>query len=69
MRFDKDSALENSTDVTNLIFDELSMVMETTGGDDSRLYGNNEWNNRKNHNIVREGLIDSNQHEKKGVVK
>ena len=39
--------------------------METTCGDESWLNGNNEIHNRSIHNIVRAGLLDSNQNENK----
>ena len=35
VRVDEDSALENSTDITNLIIDEFEISMETPGGDTS----------------------------------
>ena len=33
VRVDEYGALENSTDVTNLLFDDFNIYMETTGGD------------------------------------
>ena len=63
MRVDKYGALENSADVTNLLFDLLSIDMETTGGDASFINVNNEQHNRSIHNMVRAGLIGINQHE------
>ena len=39
--------------------------MENTGGDVSWIGGNNEQHNRRIHNIVREGIIEINQHENK----
>ena len=39
--------------------------MKTSGGYASWINGNNVRHNRSMHNMVREGLIDSNQHEKK----
>ena len=39
--------------------------METTGGDASWLNGKNEIHNRSIHNMVREALLDSDQHENK----
>ena len=62
-------ALTNSTDVTKLFVYDFSIAMETTGGDASCLNGNNELCNRSIHNMVREGLLDSNQYEINGVVK
>ena len=65
IRVDEDSALENSTDVTNLIVDELKISMETTGDDASWLNGNNEIHTRSIHNMLRTGLLESNHNEKK----
>ena len=41
VRVDEDSALSNSTDVTNLLIDKFKTSSETTGGDASWLNGNN----------------------------
>ena len=41
VRFDEDGTLKNSTDVTNPIFDEFIVAMETTGGSASWLNVNN----------------------------
>ena len=41
VRVDEDIALENSTDVTNLLVDDLKISMETIGGDSSWLNVNN----------------------------
>ena len=68
VRVDKDGALENSTDVTKLLVDELSITMETTGCDASWLNVNNERHNRIIYTMVRTGLIDSDRHEKNGSV-
>ena len=68
VRFDEDSALSNSTDVTNLLINEFKISMETTGGDAFWINGKNEIHNKSIHNMVRSGLIDSNQHEKNGTV-
>ena len=68
MIFDEDGALANSTYVTNLIFDDFNISMETTGGNESWINENNEIHKRIIHNMVRAGLIDSNQHEKNGSV-
>ena len=57
--------LENSTDVTKLIVDEFKISMDTNGGDASWLNGKTEIHNRIIHNMVREGILGSNQHEKK----
>ena len=46
IRVDGDIALENSTDVTNLLVDDFKISMETTGGDVSWLNGKNERHNR-----------------------
>ena len=58
-------ALENSTDVTNLIVDDFNTSMETNGGDASWLNRNNERHKISIHNMVGAGLMKSNQHEKK----
>ena len=42
--------------------------MENTGGDASWLNVINEQHNKSMHNMVRSGIIDSNQHGKIGVV-
>ena len=42
--------------------------METTGGGVSWINGKNERHNRIIHIMVREDLLDSNQHEKNGAV-
>ena len=62
---DEDSALEKSTDITNLIIDEFEVSMETPGGDTSWINGNNERHNRSIHNMVIASLLDSNKHEDK----
>ena len=64
-RVDNYSALENTTDVTNLLVDELKISMENTGGDAYCLNIKNERHNRSIHNMVKSGLLDSNQHGKK----
>ena len=63
VRVDEDSALENSTDVTNLFVYEFKISMETTGGDAYCLNVKYERHNRSIHNMVITALIDSNQHE------
>ena len=62
---DEDSALANSTDVTNLLADEFKISMETTVGDASWLNLKNERHNIIIHNMVRADLLDTNQHEHK----
>ena len=57
--------LANSIDVTNLLIDKLKIFMETTGGDESWINGKNKRHNRSIHNMVRAGILDSNQHENK----
>ena len=57
IRVDEDSALANSTDVTNLLVDEFKISMETTGGDAYWLNGKNERHNISIHNMVREYLL------------
>ena len=42
--------------------------METTGGDASWINGNNKIHNRSIHTMVREGLVEDNQHEKNCAV-
>ena len=51
--------------IANLLVDELSTSMETTGGDISWINGNNSRHSRIIHNIVIEGLLGSNKHENK----
>ena len=63
MRIDDDGALEKSADITNFIFDKFSITTETTCGYSSWTNRKNERNNRIKHNMVRAGLIESNQHE------
>ena len=58
MRFEEDIALENSTDVTNLLVDDFRIAMENNGGDASCLNGNNERHNISIHNMVKSGLLD-----------
>ena len=57
--------MTKSADVNNLIVEKISITMKTSGGYASWINGNNVRHNRSMHNMVREGLIDSNQHEKK----
>ena len=65
MIVDEDSALENSTDDTNLLIEEFKISMETTGGDASWINGNNKRHNRNIHNMVIAVNINSNQHSNK----
>ena len=44
------------------------MYMQTTSGNLSWINDNNERHNRRINNMVRAGLIDSDQHEKNGAV-
>ena len=64
MRVDEDGALENSTDVTNLLVDDFNISMETTGGDASWLNKKYERHYITIHNIVRSGLLGGKQHGK-----
>ena len=65
MRVDEDGALEKSADVTNLLVDDFIISMETSGGDEFWMNGNNERHNRSIHNMVIYGLLDSNKRENK----
>ena len=65
VRVDGDFALENSKYVTNLLVEELKTPMENTGGDAYWINGKNERYNIIIHNMLRSGLLDSYQHEKK----
>ena len=65
MRVYEYGVLENSTDVTNLLVDELNVSMETTGGDTLWINGNNVRHNISIHNMVRSVILDINQPEKK----
>ena len=56
--------LSNSTDEKKLLVDKFKISMETNGGDASWLNGKNERHKKSIHNMVIEGLIDSNQHGK-----
>ena len=68
MRFDEDGALTNSIDANNLIVDDFSISMETTGGDTSCLNVNNERHNIIIHTMVISGLLDINQNEQNGAL-
>ena len=68
MIVDEDDALSNSKDVTNLPVDDFNISKETTGGDASWLNGKNERHNKSIHIVVREGLLESNQHKKNVTV-
>ena len=62
MRLDEYGALENSTDVINLLVDNINISMETTCGDASWINGKNKQHNRIIHNMIKVGLIGGNQH-------
>ena len=62
---DEDGTFENSTYITNLLVDEFSIYMKSTGGDASWLNEKNEIHNIRINNMVRAGLMDSNQYESK----
>ena len=62
---EKDCALENSTDFTNLIVDDFNISMENTGVDDSWINGKNERQIIIIQIMVRIGIIESNRHENK----
>ena len=57
--------LENSTDVSNLIVDDFIISTRNAGGDASWFNRKNKRHNRSIHTMVREGIIESNQQEKK----
>ena len=61
IRVDEDGALEKSTNVKNLIIEELKISMETTGGDVYWINVKNERHNIRIHNMIKEGLFNSNQ--------
>ena len=65
LRFDKYGALENSIYVTNLLVGGLNIYTKTTGGYASWFNVKNERHNRSIHTMVREVLLDSNQHANK----
>ena len=62
---DEDGVLGKSVDVTNVLVGDFIIDMETTEVDALRLNGNIGWRNRSIHKIIRVGLIDGNQNEKK----
>ena len=64
-RVNEYGALEKSTNVTNLLVDELSITMEATGGDVLWINVNIERKNISIDTMVRSGIIENNQHENK----
>ena len=69
VRVDKYYASEKSTDVTNLPDEEFKISTKTTGGDAYWINRKNKKHNISIHNMVRSGLLDSNQHAKNGSLK
>ena len=67
MRVDKDGALSKSTDVTNLLVDDFSISIKTSGGGVAWLNKKNERRNKNIYNMFIAGLLDSNQHFKNGA--
>ena len=65
VRIYEDGALENSTDVTNLLVDNLNIYLLNIGGGSSWINGKNEIHNINIHNMVISGLLEINQHSKK----
>ena len=65
VRVDEYGYLENLTDVTNLLVDDFTISMETTGCDASWINENNEIHNRIINNMVIEGLVNINRNENK----
>ena len=65
VRVYEDGTFKNSTYFTNPIFDDFIIAMETTGGDASWINRKSEHQTIDIHNMVRSGLLDSNQHENK----
>ena len=63
MRVDEDGALGNSTYVNNLLVDEFNISIETTGGNASWLNEKNKRHKIIIHNMIRAGLLGSNQNE------
>ena len=62
MRVYKDGALSKSNVFTNFLVDEFIISVETTGSDASGINENNNIHNISIHTMVREVLLDSNQH-------
>ena len=62
MRVYEDGALENSTDVTNLLIDDFNISMETTGGDVSWLNINNEKHPCKRVIVDEYGTLENSTH-------
>ena len=65
MRVGEYGALTNSTDITNLLVDDLRIAMENTGGDASWLNGNNKQGSISIYNMFISGLLNSTQNENK----
>ena len=65
MIIDEDGVFEKSINVTNLSVEKFKASMETTAAAASRLNGRNERNDRNIHNMVRSGLLETNQHTNK----
>ena len=61
----EDVALEIPTDVTKILVYELSISMETTGGNASWINRDKERYKVSIQNMVRAGLLESNQEETK----
>ena len=68
MRVDEDGNLVQSSDVTNILVEKFSIATKKTGGYNSQINGNNEKYNTITKNMIILGLIDSDKHEKNGVV-
>ena len=65
MIVDVDGPLEKSEYFTNLRVDSFRIAMEKTGGYYSWINVKSERYNRIIHNMVRKGILDSNQQENK----
>ena len=61
---DKDYALENSIDVTNILVDEFMIHMETNGGDAPWISEKNERHNISIHRMIKAGLLYNYKHTK-----
>ena len=57
--------LEKSTYVTNLLVKEFKISMKNNGGGASRINGKNKRHNRSIKNMVRSGLLESDQNANK----
>ena len=60
-----DGTLEISTDVTDLLVDDLNIALENTGLYASCIRGKNEVHNKIIHNTVRASFLEITQHENK----